>query len=171
MALRTSHGKLRPEVVPADELSHANVVATGDMISKGRPFEKGNRVAAGRKPKLALLGVEVNATDPRYALSLRRASRYRKQRVAELARAHGYVSAGAAAMVASAALALCASRYLYELAAETGDPDTLKRASALAIDARQHELAAWEICTREAKSRGSTSSHAPWLVAEKDSES
>jgi hypothetical protein len=145
------------EVLPADELANVNADETAANLAerarRGRPFESGNRAAAGRRPKLALLGVTVDATDARYALALRRAGRYRKRRCSELAAVHGYVSAGAASLIASASLALCASRYLYEVAAETGDPATLKAASALANDARQGELAAWELSSREAASR------------------
>ncbi len=162
MATRTGHGKgagvPRVEVLPCDELPTPNARETAANLAsrraRGRPFERGNRAAAGRRPKLALLGVGVDAVDPRYALALRRAARYRKRRCSELAALYGYVSAGAASMIASASLALCASRYLYEVAAETGDADTLKRASALGNDARQNELAAFELAAREAKARG-----------------
>ena len=162
MALRTGHGTgagvPRIEVLPAAELPTPNAGETAAVLASrraiGRPFEAGNRAAAGRRPKLALLGVRIESADPRYALALRRASRYRKRRCAELAAVHGgFVSAGASSLVASAALALCASRYLYECAAETGDADTLKRASSLANDARQGELAAWELASREAAAR------------------
>jgi hypothetical protein len=145
------------EVLPADELPTPNAHETAANLAiktaRGRPFARGNRAAVGRRPKLALLGVPVDSADPRYALALRRAARYRKRRCAELAAVHGHVSAGASSLIASASLALCASRYLYEVAAETGDPDTLRRASALANDARQGELAAWELASREAKAR------------------
>jgi hypothetical protein len=161
MALRTGHGTgagvPRVEVLPHDELPAVNANETAAHLAerraKGRPFERGNRAAAGRRPKLALLGVSVDAADPRYALSLRRAGRYRKRRCSEIAAVHGYVSAGASSLIASASLALSASRYLYEVAAETGDADTLKRASALANDARQNELAAWELAAKEAAAR------------------
>jgi hypothetical protein len=121
--------------------------------ASGRPFAPGNRAAAGRRPKLALLGVPLASADPRFALGLRRASRYRKRRCAEFAAVLGYVSAGASSLLASAALALCASRYLYERAAETGDAEALLRASALAKDARENERAAWDVAARESKAR------------------
>ena len=117
------------------------------------PFQPGNRAAAGRKPKLALLGVEVADADPKYQKALSRAAYYRRRRCSELAAVHGYVSSGASSLIASGALALCASRYLYELASVTGDPELLKRASNLANDARQNELAAWELCARESAQR------------------
>ena len=164
MSLRRAHGAgasalVRVEVLPPDELMTPNADDTAANLAirsaVGRPFQPGNRAAAGRRPRLALLGVSVDATDPRYALALRRAARYRKRRCSELAAVHGYVSAGASSLIASAALALCASRYLYEVGASTGDAETLKRASALANDARQNELAAWELASREAAARPS----------------
>jgi hypothetical protein len=161
MTLRSGHGNgagvPRIEVLPPDELPHADANETAANLAerarRGKPFTTGNRAAAGRRPKLALLGVPADATDPRYALALRRASRYRKRRCSELAVAHGYVSAGASSLIASASLALSASRFLYEVAAETGDAETLKRASALANDARQNELAAWELAAKESGAR------------------
>jgi hypothetical protein len=178
MALRTGHGTgagvPRVEVLPPDELATPNAHDTAANLAssarRGRPFERGNRAAAGRRPRLALLGVSVDATDPRYALALRRAGRYRRRRCAELAAVHGYVSAGAGSLIASASLALCASRYLYEVAAGTGDPDTLRRASALANDARQGELAAWELASREAAARKDSGQEMVDLMAEADRE-
>lgn len=174
MTLRNGHGSgrgvPRVEVLAPDEQPTPNASDTATRLlerqRRGRPFQPGNRAAAGRRPKLALLGVATDAADPRYALALRRAGRYRKRRCSELATTFGYVSAGAGSMIASASLALCASRFLYEVAAQTGDAETLKRASALANDARQNELAAWEIASREATTRKQRESKAaPWLAA------
>jgi hypothetical protein len=68
----------------------------------------------------------------------------------------------------SARLALVASRYLEAKGAESGDADMLRRASALACDARQHELAAWELAAREAQSRPRNApTDTPWLVPAK----
>jgi hypothetical protein len=169
VTLRKSHGVAYPTTLPADELPDASGSGAAVMAARGKPFQKGNRAGVGRRPKLALLGVEVDAADPRYERALKRASRYRKRRCSELLHAHGFVSAGVAAMVASAALALCASRYLYEVAAQTGDPDTLKRASQLATDARQHELAAFEVCARESRARATAPAASPWLLEENKS--
>jgi hypothetical protein len=148
----------RIEVVQVHEWAApcASDVAANLAESKaiGKPFKHGyDPRRRAKKPILALLGVDGVDADPAYALALRRASRYRKRRCSELAVTHGYVSAGASGLVASASLALCASRYLYERAAKTGDPELLKRASSLANDARQNELAAWELCSRESATR------------------
>ena len=56
-------------------------------------------------------------------------------------------------MIASAALQLAASRFLFEQGAQTGDPATFKLASQLANDSRQNLLAAYEYATRAAKAK------------------
>jgi hypothetical protein len=56
-------------------------------------------------------------------------------------------------MVASAALQLAASRFLFDQGASTGDAATLKTASQLANDSRQNLLAAYELAQREAAAR------------------
>jgi hypothetical protein len=53
--------------------------------------------------------------------------------------------------VESAGEQLAASRYLAAKASTTGDAGLFKQASNLANDARQNELAAWELAAREAK--------------------
>ena len=56
-------------------------------------------------------------------------------------------------LVASAALQLAWSRYLGDVAAETGDPDMALKASRLAEASRQSLLAAHELCAKEALAR------------------
>lgn len=86
----------------------------------------------------------------------------------EFAGFHGHVSAGVGALLASAALALAASRYLYQLGAEgVASVGMLKQASQLADSARQNELAAYELCAREGtlKRRQATEvAGQPWLM-------
>jgi hypothetical protein len=172
MGWRKGHGngkgQPRIETLPADELPTPNAATTvaslAERRARGKPFEPGNRAAVGRRPKLALLGVDVDRADPRMVLALRRANRYRKQRCAELSVTFGGCSAGVSGLVASASLALCASRFLYELGAELGDAELLKRASSLANDARQNELAAWELASREGKARPAPKGDAPWMI-------
>jgi hypothetical protein len=139
---------------------------------KGKP--RGNTI---RKTKLAVLGVPSSVLDsgnPAYARCVRLASAYRKVRVRELTISHGYVSSGASALLASAAHALAASRYLYEQAA-TASPESLleilKAASRLADSARANELAAWELSAREGLARkklAAFGSGTPWIVQAKD---
>jgi hypothetical protein len=80
--------------------------------------------------------------------------RYASHRRAELARAHGgELSAGASGLVESAGTQLAQSRYLAAKAASTGDAALMKTSSSLANDARQNELAAWELAARESAAR------------------
>ena len=129
----------------------------------------------GRKTKLAAFGLNptvIKSGDPAYAAALYQANKYRKTRMKELHQLHGHVSAGAGALLASASLALAASRFLYERYAndlENGgrDTSTLKQASSLADSARAAELAAWELSAREGvlKRRQEASvTGMPWLA-------
>src|SRR5262249_50094498 len=144
MALRNGHGAgkgtPRIEVLPIDEIEAPNATDTARNLAKrrgrGRPFEKGNRAAAGRRPALAGLDVEQHASDPLYRRLLRQAQRYRRRRASELEASYGYLSAGAASLLASAALATAGSRFAYAKAAESGDPTFMKLGSTLANDAR-----------------------------------
>jgi hypothetical protein len=128
------------------------------------------RAIKGRKTKLAAFGLSpsiIKAGDPEYSACLYQANKYRKTRMKELAQLHGHVSAGAGALLASASLALAASRYLYQKAALDGDSGLLKQASQLADSARSSELAAWELSSREGvlKRRGEMAAQGqPWLA-------
>jgi hypothetical protein len=144
-------------VLPPDELPRPDAEQTArniaDRRAKGRPFEKGNKAAAGRRPKLALLGVKCDVADPKYRQCLQLAANYRRRRVSELTATFGYVSSGASAMISSSALALAASKFVYMLAAKSSDPALLKQASALATDHRQNDMAAFELASREGAGR------------------
>mgnify|MGYP001587220004 CR=1 FL=1 len=124
----------------------------------------------GRKTKLAAFGLSpsiIKAGDPDYAKCLDQANKYRKIRMKELAQLHGHVSAGAGALLASASLSLAASRFLYQNAAQDGDPATLKQASQLADSARQCELAAWELAAKEGvlkRRQEASDAGMPWLL-------
>ena len=65
-------------------------------------------------------------------------------------------------MLAAAAWQHAGGEFAAELAAETGDVELFKVAATLTSTARQHDLAAWELATREAQARRSaqpTSAH------------
>jgi hypothetical protein len=173
MAIRRKYGEVVVNHAEPDELPQA-----GRLLVAGEPtrFGEGNKSAAGRKPGMAKLGVPIhmcNVTDVRYKKLLRDASTYRKHRCAELLEIHGYVSAGASSMIASASLSLAASKWMYALASEhTGGPDGLVKlvglASKLAGDAKHLELTAWEIAAREAASWKATMGKEdlpPWLTS------
>ena len=126
-------------------------------LSEPDPVERPVGAGKGRKTQLACLGLSqkiLRDGDPRYRAALYQANKYRKTRMKELAALHGHVSAGAGALLASASLALAASRFLYERYAEStelggGELELLKQASGLADKARAAELAAWEMSARE----------------------
>lgn len=126
----------------------------------------------GRKTKLAAFGLSpsiIKSGTPEYAACLDQANKYRKMRMKELAQLHGHCSAGVGALLASASLALAASRFLYQDAAKDGDAATLKQAAQLADSARQSELAAYELASKEGvlKRRAAASEAGmPWLLTQ-----
>ncbi len=145
-----------------------------ECLSKAEAPERLPGAGKGRKTKLAAMGLSpsiIKSGDPRYAAALYQANKYRKTRMKELAQLHGHVSSGAGALLASASLALAASRFLYERYAEGpelggGELELLKQASGLADKARAAELAAWEMSAREGVlKRRSEASNAgmPWI--------
>ncbi len=154
------------------------------LESNKRPgsFPNGPSPLKARSTKLACLGIPsavLDHGDPEYSRCVRLASAYKKARTKELYIAHGHVSSGVGALLAAASLALSASRFLYELASKTpvqpeekgllGMPTILKLASSLSDSARQNELSAWELCSREAvihKRNASNEQAVPWLVTE-----
>lgn len=160
MTLRKGHGAGRGapriEVMPADELPPASpsLAAPAGRGPDGR-FRPSNREQAKKLVRPGLRGfTSALAVDADYASFDRWGRRYAIHRRSELAAAHGgTLSAGAGALIESAGAQLAASRFLHAKASATGDADMFKRASALANDARQNELAAWELAAREGKAR------------------
>jgi len=156
-------------VPKSDEIARP---ATGEEdVPHPKPW---TRLPRNRRGKLAVMGLSkdiLSKGDPRYATALRLANKYRKARSTELAVMHGHVSSGASALLASASLALAASRFLYEKFAETSDRDEpnyalLKQAASLADSARQSELAAWEMSAREGmvkRKLDAQNQGVPWL--------
>lgn len=164
MALRTAHGAgadalVRVETSPADELPPLDAQDTAEGLAmakrRGRPFQRGNRAAANRKPALATVcGMPLDASDPAYRKALGWARRYRGQRVRELTVQHGgALSAGVCGMITSSAIDMAHSRYLAAKAAATGEVDLMVAASKLAQSSRQQELTALEVASREAAAR------------------
>ncbi len=133
-------------------------VPKGELRKKRTQFKKGNTAAKGRKPAAANLGIPmkyIDTADVRYRRFIRNASYYRKARCRELSQVHGFLSAGATNLVASASLSMAVSRYTYTLSMEETDRKEAAKlitlASKLANDAKQLELAAWELASREAE--------------------
>lgn len=172
MTLRKGHGTgagvPRIEVLPADELPPVTPALT---VRPGRGpdgrFLPGNTEARAQRVRPGPRGTGALRAAPEFEVYSRWGKSYARHRRGELARAHGgEISAGVGALVESASLALAASRYLGALAAQTSDPELFKRSSALANDARQNELAAWELASREAKVRPQSATVPFWLDAE-----
>jgi len=159
-AERLEKARLRQEEIKAKRRA---------LGESARGYRLGDSPLAGKKSKLSVLGISpaaIDKADPAWVACIKAANAYRRSRNKELYIAHGYVSAGASALLATAALALAASRYLYERMSFTGDIALLKQASQLGDAARQNELAAWELCAREAVSRRkhtADQSGVPWL--------
>lgn len=139
-------------------------------VGNGRPFEPGNQAARGKKPKLAMLGLplsKIEVSDPLLASYMRKAEYYLKRRSRELAAMFGYTSAAVNGILSSAALQLAHSKYLTLKAIEVGIPTGneagdvssalqggylkyMTLAQQLQNAARSNELAAYELCAKEA---------------------
>ena len=105
------------------------------------------------------------ACDPRFEPHNHRRLEWLRARRTELHDSTGGVSHGVGAMLASAAWLYAAAEFCAELAAESGNAELFKTSSALSATARQHDLAAWELATREQAARKSASAApAPWLT-------
>ncbi len=167
-----------PDATSAQERSLA-IVGHGPYAEAVKPLKV-------RQTKLAVMGIPASvlgAGDPRYARCVKLAQSWKKARQKEMYVAYGYVSSGVGALLAAAGLALSASRFLYEVAAQTevqpterghlGMPQLLKIASSLGDSARQNELAAWELCARESvvrKRNEQNSKEMPWVVTQSGAE-
>jgi hypothetical protein len=172
MVLRAAHGMAAPgkphelymgpvvaETLKANRLPKLNADDTVEGLAlakkRGRPFQRGNRAASGRRPALASAsGIPLVSKDPEYQKHLRWARAWRKKRVSELSIMHGgYLSSGVCAMITSAAIDMAASRYLSVKAAATGETEFMLLASKLAQSSKQQELCALEIASRENAAR------------------
>ncbi len=172
MAIRTGHGTgagvPRVEVLPPDE-APSPVAAPPDAVSgvnrrqDGTVADREAAAALGRKGgrvrakgvRLARgLGIPLAVTSEAFRPYRLSANAFRRHHCGELARmAGGELGSGPSSMVASAALQLAASRFLFDQAAATSDPATFQQASRLANDSRQNLLAAYEMAVRAAGCR------------------
>lgn len=108
---------------------------------RGQPFAKGNR-CGGRRLELTGLGLSQAGMPEVARKELRKAETYRQRRVRELTAVYGYVSAGASAMLGSAAIALASSKQVAGEAFRTGDTALHELAIRIAEKASQLELKA-----------------------------
>lgn len=173
MTLRAGHGtgagSPRIEVAPPDELPPPVAASIATLSGVDRRQDgtistpeaaralgrRGGQVKAKRVRLARSLGLSAEVTQCEgFAPYRRAASAFRRHHTAELAtQSGGAVGAAPCSMVASAALQLAASRFLFDQAAMTGDPALFKTASQLSNDSRQNLLAAYELAVREAKAR------------------
>lgn len=183
MTLRSRHGNARKhgvgpvvEVLPVDEQPRGvpdPSLAVQPPRRRGRSFQAadphtiaaaraGGRSRAGRTILAATLAVR--SDDPTWRTLLGQAETFRRAQVRELRDSVGGGKCGPApsSCVASAALALAASRLEYARA-------NFEHASRLAVESRQHLLAAQELCAREAQARPRQSATQARLAAMRDS--
>ena len=160
-----SHGQPRPQPPRPDELPGGVAVPTrqperrpdGTLTPAGARLlgKRGGEAAAVTKRLAKLLCLIDLSDDHHFAKYSRLAREWRDDHASELAATigGGVVGPGPAAVIASAALQMAASRYLFDRGAETGDAKLLLDASKLADSSRQNILAAHELAAREAKAR------------------
>lgn len=158
---RRAHGTgagaiVRIEQPPADELSKPTA-STADTVRSERcadgRFAPGNAVARSRKIRAGahgvLMALEAQA-DPAWRAASSWGRRYSAHRRAELLTAHGHLSAGAAAMVDDAAGIRADAKYLQARARADGNGALARASASMLSEAKQLELAAWELASREA---------------------
>jgi hypothetical protein len=117
---------------------------------------KGARAKNSRVRLARQLGLESLADCPDFAPYIREAEDFAKAQANHLAERVGGGSVGpdVGSMVASASWQIAASRYLFARAVrEGGDPDLFAKASRLANDGRQNQLAAYELAAKAAQAQ------------------
>lgn len=142
MAWRTGHGARkgppRIEVLPADEI----------------PEPVPGVAQRGGATKVKLIRYAVLPDDAIWGVYAKHAEQFRKHHCKELAKmAGGKCGAGPSSIIATAALQLAVSRWMFEEGAKTCDPNLLKQASNIADSSRQNLLAAYELAVKEAHAR------------------
>jgi hypothetical protein len=165
MPIQRSQGKPRPLVPRIDELPvgcPAPPRPAAERDADGKLLPGPGTSALARSAALAkheareierLLGLWVAPEDHAFAPYARLAREWRDQHTAQLAATvgGGRVGAGPASVVASAALQLAASRWLFDRGAQAGDAKALLEASRLADASRANVLSAHELAAKEAE--------------------
>jgi hypothetical protein len=125
-----------------------------DVASAKELGRRGGHAKARRVRLLDTLGLAHLADSVAFAPYRRAAEAFVEHHVAELGKvAGGQVDAGPSSMVASAALQLAASRFVFDRAATRYEVALFKLASSLADASRQNLIAAYEIAVRMAQAR------------------
>jgi hypothetical protein len=124
---------------------------------------EGARAAHESRQLASLLGFYEPVEGETYAPYTRLAREHREAHGTALASSvgGGQLSPGVTSILASASLALAASRYLYDRGAREGDPQLLGQASRLADQSRTSLLTAHELAAREAAARAARDDDAP----------
>jgi hypothetical protein len=155
--IQNHNGKLSARIGRPRTITPANAEQTEQLLAtspkQGRPFEPGN-TASGRHPMLArgaMAKEQADKTDTRLRVHLKRAEQFRRKRMAELTKAHGYVSSGVGIMVATEARLHAFAGFFLELGSEDGQQDFLIKSASFANNARTYSMSAWELCAREAE--------------------
>lgn len=145
------------EVAPADKQPwpEAEVTARLDegRDAKGRVLSSETASAMGKLPRRSRYLQRKFEIGEEFKPHNTARIEWIKRRVQDMYHAHGYVSHGVGGMLNSAGWAYAAAECLYERFAKTGSAEDARQASAQSTAARQHELAAWELCAREAQHR------------------
>ena len=162
-----------PEGVPAP--TRQDAARSDDGTFQPGPGTRELAAAAGRASAEArrfrrLLGLRELSEDHPYAGYLRLAREHRDEHSASIATTvgGGQLSPGVSSIIASASLALAASRYLYDLGAEHGDAKLLGQAARLADQSRTSLLTAHELAAREAQARPTKPADLPWFTSDKE---
>lgn len=156
MGWRAAHGARKDQVVqieilPPDEL----------------PQPVPGTAQRGGATKVKLTRYAPLPTEGEWAELSAMADQFRKHHCKELAKmAGGRCGAGPSSMVASAALQLASSRWMFKKGATDGDAQLLKQASSVANDSRQNLLAAYELAVREAHARKAYAKNDPHRALE-----
>jgi hypothetical protein len=128
---------------------------------------EGGKARKGKTRLSDRMGLRVLADGNAFQPYKSAAVAFRRAQTAMLAATVGGGQCGPApsSLVATSALQLGWSRYLSDLAAETGDVNMVMQASRLADASRQNLLAAHELCAREAEARArmQPANALPWL--------
>jgi hypothetical protein len=183
MALRSAHGRAAElgaivvvETLPADELPAGVPAPTPPAAERDDSGEfrsgpgtsamaaAGGRARAEAERFRRLLGLIELDEAHEYAPYLRLAHEHRDAHATAVAASvgGGQLSPGVASIIASASLALAASRYMYDLGAKTCDPRLLGQAAQMAERSRSALLTAHELAAREAAARPAADD-APWM--------
>jgi hypothetical protein len=183
--LRSAHGAARDggrtvvvESPPPDELGAGVVAPPRPPVlrdAQGRLLpcpglselgRAGARALHESRQLSRLLGLWQPPESDAYHPYHRMAREWRDEHTATLAATvgGGTVGPGPASIVASAALQLAASRYLFDLGAQKGDARILASAARLADQSRQSLLSAHALCALEAKAKAASNPVSfPWM--------